>query len=256
MRSSSTVRTSRVVLSLLLLLCVVALACASGPRLRHKHEYTLSPGHEHHAGLEKALLIPIDYTNPKPVRGLEFANDRIGDLIAKHLEAKGIAVERIDSKSFRKVADAAHRRVLSDRKSGASGSVSTEVELGDLVPQVLEELGHPTDLVVAANVVMRSAQYQGTRTIVWDGVRRRETVHDLQMSGSGLPAASVQAAIYTKDGTRTFMGFGGLEPIFRIDRIAEKYVQREDLFEDERNLREGICVAFYPYFGMQEYCAR
>ncbi len=232
-------------------------ACASGPRILHKHEYKLSPGQEHHAGLAKALLIPIDYTNEKPFKGLDVANDRITALIVSHLESKGIKVEKAAPGDFKRIADAAHETVREERKSGASGVVSAEVEFGDAVPTILDELDQPVDLVIAANIVMRTGLYQGTRTLVWDGVRRREKEHDLNFGTYGtIPVASIQITVSSRDGTQVFSGFGGLEAVFKVDKSAEAWVQREDLFEEERNLREGICIAFYPYFGMEEFCAR
>jgi hypothetical protein len=245
------------IVALLVAACALLVAaCASGPRLRHKHEFSLTPGQEHHAGLGKVLLLPLDSTNEKRVKDLAVHNDRIDALIVRHLESKGIAIERVDPRTFPRIRDAARMKVLAERKSGAAGVVSTTLEFADLVPEILAKLGKSPDLVIAADLVERDAVYQGTRTIAWDGVRRRETVTDLSMSGGGLPAGSLRASVYTVDGTEVFRGFGGLEPIFRIDRGQEKYVAREDLFEDERNLREGICIAFYPYFGMAEYCGR
>ncbi len=232
-------------------------ACASGPRLKHKHEFTLSPGQEHHAGLVHALLIPIDATNDKPVRGLDVENARISATIVRHLESKGITVEQVEGRRFQELTNTALRKVRAQRKSGASGVVSAEVEFGDVVPEILGQLEKSPDLVIAPNLAMRTSTYQGTRTIVWDGVRRRETIYSYDAEdGSGPPVASLHVSVYTKDGTRVFSGFDGLEPVFRIDTVQKKYIQREDLFEDERNLKEGTCIAFYPYFGMDEYCTR
>jgi hypothetical protein len=103
---------------------------------------------------------------------------------------------------------------------------------------------------------MRTAEYKGTRTIFWDGVTRRENVHDSTMSGRGLPAASLYVSVYTKDGDQVYSGYGGIEQIFRLDKTGRKYEEREDLFEDPRNIKEGVCIAFYPWFGMQEFCSR
>lgn len=231
-------------------------ACASGPRIRHQHEYTLAPGREHQPALGRALLLPIGWTDPEPVKGLDRANDRIAALIAAHLSAKGIEVERANPHDLRRVEQAARRAVAELRKSGAASVVAAEIGFGDVVPEILKGLDSKADLVIAADVVMRGASYQGTRTIVWDGVRRRETVNDATMSGSNLPAASVRGQVFAKSGERVFMGYGGLEPVFRIDPVQTKYVLREDFLEDERNLKEGICIAFYPYFGVEEFCSR
>jgi hypothetical protein len=242
--------------SIVLTTVLLVAGCASGPRMRYKHEFTMSPGQEHHAGLARALLVPIGFTNEKPVAGLDVADDRITTILVGHLESKGISVERVDPGSFKRIAESAREAARADRKSGASGVVSADIGFEDVIPKILEELDQKPDLVIAPNIVMRAAAYQGTRTLAWDGVKRRETVFDLRMSGDGVPVASIRIAIHAQDGSSVFSGYGGLEPIFRIDRALEKYVQREDLFDDERNLREGICIAFYPYFGMEETCSR
>jgi hypothetical protein len=230
--------------------------CASGPRLHHRHEYTLAPGQAHQPGLKTALLIPLDSTNEERVGGLDVANDRIEALIVQHLASKGIEVVKADPPRFEQVLEDAYDAERRQRLSGQASMVSSKIGFADVVPKVLEGLDAKAELVVSANVVMRRADYQGTRTIAWDGVRRRETVYDVRMSGSDLPVASVAVAVFSPDGKPVYSGFGGLEPVFRIDRNSVKYVVREHLFEDERNLHEGICIAFYPYFGMDEFCHR
>jgi len=239
----------------LTLSALVALACASGPSLRYRHEFNLSPGQTHHAGLAKALLLPIDATNEQPVSGLDVANDRIGALTKGHLASKGIAVEEIDRTRFEELRHTALQSIQEKRKSGASGRISAFVHFEELVPEIVAALGSEPDLVVGANIVMRNARYEGKRMIVWDGVRRRETIRSGTMSGDNLPAASLYVAVYARDGAKLFSGYGGLEPPFRVNRSARRYDLREDLFEDERNLSEGVCVAFYPYFGMEEFCS-
>ncbi len=248
-------RLASITLATAFLFTVFVIGCASGPHLRHKHAFKLSPGQEHHAGLGRALLLPINSTNEEVVAGLEIANDRITALIVSHLESKGISVERVEPERFARAANAGRAAVRADRGSGESRVLSTEVEFEDVVPEILEALDQTPDLVIAPNLVMRHAVYEGTRTIAWDGVKRRESVYDSRMTGS-TAAASIQVTIHAKDGAVVFSGYGGLEPAFRIDHTQQKYVQREDLFQDERNLREGICIAFYPYFGMEEHCVR
>jgi hypothetical protein len=246
---------------LLLLVATVAsvswLACASGPRVRHKHEFKLAPGEEHGPALARALLAPVDATNDKPVAGLQIANERIEDLIATHLESKGIAVERVDLQKYRASERAALREGEARRRDGTAETISAQLGYKDIVPDLLKKLGSDADFIVLADVVIRTALYTGTRTIAWDGVRRRDKAVDLDFSQYGdIDAASLGVWIFRADGANVFTGFGGLENIYRVDRAAEEFVVREDLFEDERNLREGICIAFYPWFGLEEFCSR
>lgn len=231
-------------------------ACAGGPRLRYRHEFSLAPGQQHHAGLAKALLVPLDHTNADPIKGLDVSNEKIASLIVAHFESKGIAVERVDPVRFRRIADEAHRAEQIDRKSGASGVVSSEVTIGDLVPRILEKLDSRADLVVDANVVLRTGEWNGGRALIWDGVRRRDrTAGQISWSGT-TQAASLEVAVHSADGTRVFSGYGGLDLVYQFN-LQEKIMEvRPILLQDEQHLAEGICVAFYPYFGVESSCHR
>lgn len=240
----------------LLLCCILTLAsvsaCRSPDAIRHKHEYALAQGGGHDGAPARALLLPIDVLNERPVQGIDFANDRIASIIASHLESHGIRVERVDPIRFKRVADDARQAVARQRLADVGPTVP-ENRFGDLVPAILEDLGRSPDLVVTPNLVVRKGRYKGKRIIAWDGVKRREAVNSSHMRGV-VPVVSIEIAVHDEDGTQRFSGFGGLEPLFRVDLSQTKYVQREDLFADERNLREGVCIALYPYFGTDEDC--
>lgn len=247
-----TVVSSTALACLALLSPLLHVACRAPDAIRHKHEYTLADGGGHDGAPARALLIPIDILNERPVQGIDFANDRIASLIASHLESHGIRVERIDPVRFKQVAEDARQSVAQKRLADVAATVP-ESRFGDLVPAILETLGRSPDLVVTPDLVVRKGRYKGKRIIAWDGVKRREDVNDSRMRGV-VPVVSIEIAVHDEQGARLFSGFGGLEPLFRVDLSQSKYVQREDLFADERNLREGICVALYPYFGIDEDC--
>ncbi|MBK7950988.1 MAG: hypothetical protein IPK00_20060 [Deltaproteobacteria bacterium] len=237
-------------------LVAFAAGCGGGPRLRYRHEFSLAPGQQHHAGLAKALLIPLDYANSEPIKGLNVSNEKIAALIVTHLESKGITVERIDPARFRDVADEAYRAVLAERKAGASGVVSSRIELGDVVPRIVEKLETRSDLVVSANVVMRTGEWNGGSTLVWDGVRRRDRTAGAGATTGTSPGSSLEVALHAPDGARVFSGYGGLDLVFQFNLQKKIMEIRPTLLQDESNLAEGVCVAFYPYFGMEEYCNR
>jgi hypothetical protein len=246
----------RTIASAALATAILILGCASGPRERYRHEYTLSPGQEHHAGLASALLVPINYLNDDPVRDLAVADQSVANLIAARLESKGIEVERVDPHRFHTVASGVHRALNAERKSGEADAASDGVGFGDAIPEILAQLEESPDLVIVPNIVIRTGEWIGTRTLVWDGVRRRDsTGGNIDWSGTGT-AASVQVIVYSKDGTHLFSGFGGLDLVFQLNMSKEIMEIREPLLRDERNLREGVCVAFYPWFGLEEICRR
>lgn len=249
----------RKVVSIALVLAACAAfvaACGGGPRLRYRHEFSLAPGQQHHAGLAKALLIPLDFAHPEPIKGLNVSNEKLAALIVTHLGSKGIAVERVDPARFRVAAEAAYRTVHAERKSGASGVASSQIGLGDVVPRIIEELELKPDLVVSANVVMRTGEWNGGSTLVWDGVRRRDRTAGAGATTGTTPASSLEVALHGPDGTRVFSGYGGLDLVFQFNLQKKIMEIRPTLLQNEENLAEGVCVAFYPYFGMDEYCDR
>lgn len=235
---------------------ILIMGCTSGPRERYRHEYTLSPGQEYHAGLASALLVPINYLNGDPIGDLAFVDQTVTNLIAARLESKGIEVERVDPLRFHTIATEVYRMLEVERKSGESGHASDGVGFGDGIPEILARLEESPDLVVVSNIVLRTGEWTGTRTFVWDGVRRRDsTGGNIEWSGTGT-AASVQVIVYSNDGARLFSGFGGLDLVFQPNMSKAVMEIRESLLEDERNLQEGVCVAFYPWFGLEEICQR
>ncbi len=236
-------------------LALLLVGCG-GPLMRYRHEHSLSPGKEFHAGLETALVIPVNYLNDDPVRGLEVADQRLMDSIVRHLESKGIEVERAEAAKFRKTADAIYRAILAERKSGESDVVSAGVKFEDALPKILEKLDASPDLVISPNTLMRTAEWNGTRTLVWDGVRRRDDSAGAYNWTGTSNAASLQALVYSGSGERVFVGYGGLDLVFQFNSTKKIMEIRENLLADQRNIDEGVCIAFYPYFGLEESCAR
>jgi len=218
-----------------------------------QHEFTLAPGQGHHVDHATAMLVPINESADVPV-GLDVADDQLEDLLDEYVSEKGISIERPEEYEYRRAARIAVRRATQDAMSGESGTVSKTVGFEQIVPFMLDELGSEADLVIVPNLAMRTGIYNGGRGIRWDGVRRRETGSMLLNMSGPSPVASIFVVVYAKDGTRLFSGYGGLDTVFEVSLRQKKFVLREDRLTNVRYLKEGVCVAFYPYFGEDERC--
>lgn len=235
-------------------LLVLASACASGGgsdanrRLRIRHEHQLVPGRAHHAGITKAIVFPMNATVER-TQGLEVANDRLMQILDEKLAAHGIESERLSAREYNRVNGIVIRRVRKQTLSGETGVASEKVRFPDIIPGMLDELGSEAQLVVLPNVVIREAAYSGRNLLRWDGVRRRERgTRGGSVTGS-VGAGSIFTIILDRNGEKIFSAYGGLDPIFEMDLSKKKYVLREDLFADEKHLREGVCVSLHPFFG-------
>ncbi|HPG25399.1 MAG: hypothetical protein H6748_16190 [Spirochaetaceae bacterium] len=233
------------------LLIFSAVACAKPPP---KHEYTLLPGQAHGPGMRSALVAPLNATLDRP-KGLEVADERIDALLDAHLESKGLSVTRASASDFRRAASLAARRVEKERLTASTGTVSSEISFEELVPVIFEILEVEPDLLILPNVVMRHASANGGSTFRWDGVRRRETGSASgSFTGEGFEVSSLFVAAYRADGTRVFSGFGGLDTIYEFVWAKRGMELRQDRLQNEEYLAEGVCIAFYPFFGEDERC--
>jgi len=218
-----------------------------------QHEYTLLPARGFDGRQKTVLVVPVNETMQIP-SGLEKGEALLSELLRTYLEEKGLEVIEVERRAFRPALDAAAVRVDREMLSGRSQSVAREVGFDRVVPFLAAELEVEPDLVVVPNMTIRTAELSGSRTVRWDGVRRRMPgAHGGRLSGTN-PAASLWVAIYDHEGEQIFSGFGGLDLLFEINPQRERSELIEDRLEDAEHLAEGVCVAFHPFFGEDESC--
>ncbi|MHA7836058.1 MAG: hypothetical protein ACX98W_01210 [bacterium] len=227
------------------------IACASpGP----KHEYELAPGKGFGPHLDSALVIPINQTVPIPA-GLEKGEGAVSSILIEYLEEKGLEVTPLEPREYRRVLVQAAHRLEQEMLSGATGSVSATPTFSEVIPHLLARLELDVDLVVVPNMVLREAELVGRGTARWDGVRRRKRGALSFASLTGREnAASLQVVLYDREGARLFTGYGGLDLLFEINMQKRAQQLMESRLEDPEDLREGVCVAFHPFFGEAERC--
>ncbi len=217
-----------------------------------KHESTLAPGLGHYPGPAKVMMVPINETTEVPA-GLEVADDRLESLLDDDLRSKGISIERSETVVYRRASRVATKRARLDASSRETGTVSEALHYGDPISRLLEELDVDADIVIVPNVVMRSGDATGGRSCKWDDVRRYETgnVH-LDITGR-FPVASLCVVVYKNDGSRVFSGYGGLDTVFEISVGRRGMFLRDDLLENERHLKQGICIAKFSKYACSHW---
>jgi len=217
------------------------------------HPYELAPGQAYDSSLETVLLFPINELVTIPdylVKGQE----DVSRIVGQHLQAQGLKVERPEAEAFRRAARRAYDSARRKSMSLSGDNVISEPTLSDIVPGIVEILKSTADLVVLQNMTVRSGEAIG-HSLRWDGVSRKIPSTQRMGSWSGtFEAASLHLEVFKADGTKVFAGYGGLDLLWGANIRASRMVLMDDRLEDEANLREGVCVAFYPYFGEGRVC--
>jgi hypothetical protein len=228
---------------------LLAVGCATPVR----HEYELSPGQGFNGSPIRALLVPINETEPVP-EGLEVGEEIVFNELKSYLESKGLSVETTNSYAYRLAANLASEHARNEILSAEANSISGQIDYSTIVPGLLASLGSDADLLILSNMVIRIGESEKGRTTSWDGVKRRIAVPARwRMSGTE-SVASIFIAVYQKNGTRVFSGYGGLDLLFAPNIRESRYELIPDRLQDVQHIREGVCVAFYPYFGRDEAC--
>lgn len=228
---------------------LLAVGCATSIH----HEYELSPGQAFSGSPSRALLAPINETESIP-DGLEVGEENVFNQLKSYLEAKGLTVETTNTYDYRRAANNASERVHNEMLSTEMASISEQIDYSSIVPGLLADLESNANLLILANMVIRVGESTGGRTTRWDGVKRKLDIPvRSRMTGTG-SVASIFVSVYHRDGEHVFSGYGGLDLLFAPNFREEKFELIPDRLQNIQHIREGICVAFYPYFGREETC--
>ena len=235
-------------------LAIIAIGLAiAGCETPIRHDFELSPGQAFSASQSRALLLPINETEAIP-EGLQVGEEKVFQQLKAYLESKGLSIETTNTYDYRLAANTAAESVHRERLTAATDSISGELEYASIVPGLLANLGSNADLLILANMVIRTGRSDGGRTTSWDGVKRRLSVPArMRMTGTE-SVASLFVSVYQRDGEQVFSGYGGLDLLFAPNIREERYELIPDRLQNVNHIREGVCVAFYPYFGSDETC--
>lgn len=237
---------------------LAALACFSPP----PHPYRIARGRQGAAGVQTVLLLPLNVLVQLPTQ-LDRSTERVSRQIAAHLHACGREVVSMSLYEARqRLAQAA----------AAEGDVAKDPQPSDrhdpLVKRVVAALheAHAFDAVVMPSLVYRPAHIlQVTSDVVWDGVKRKlgvvgqtpESIGSIHLQSDfagDMRGISLYVVVFDAGGDRVFESYGGLDLADEADITDAvkswrwRMVPRNDPLSDTAALREGIAVAFDPYF--------
>jgi hypothetical protein len=235
----------------------VAALCAFGCVTPPPHPYAITPGYEGAAGASTFLLLPLNVVVALPEE-LQRPSGRVSQLTADYLKACGKTVS--STRLF--FARDLWRGTVRDLGAAEDAERSFDAAASLFVRRLRER--QQFDALVMPNLVYRTGRIvQGSRSVIWDGVKRElEIVNEPQMHGSihlmttpggTMPAVSLHVLVFDGAGNRIFESYGGLDLVHEFD-VAGAVTQshfsmplKVNRLTDEVAIREGIGVTFDPY---------
>ena len=233
------------------MLLLLASGCARPPD--HPYKMATEPGHG--LTMTRAFVAPMNASQPTPDE-LQPASAATFDELRGYLESKGISVQTMGFLAFREKLNAAS--VVRPVSAGDGSEAPPTTLAGNLLSRIEGEY----DMLIVPSLVIREVRLKHNNGLVrWDGVRRF-----MQLPNSGpyvarydlpVPAASLFVRIYDGEGIQLYEGFGGLNVVWElniVERNRSAQFEVQDDLVDREHLREGVCVAFHPFFGEEETC--
>jgi hypothetical protein len=223
-----------------------------------RYPYTLATGHAGAPGVQTLALLPLNLVIALPSE-LESPVERVSDQIEAYLKERGKGVLTLGMYDSRQRWVAA---VSQAKQAGPKSDFETAAKI--LVESLRERQAF--DALVMPSLVYRNASMQGgSRSAVWDGVKRQLKVigekhmhTDIYLMNSfhgKISAVSLHLLVYDAQGQRVFERFGGLDLAHEADVSGSDFGTgsgwqlrvRPDALEDAAALREGVRIAFTPY---------
>lgn len=232
---------------------IAAVACITAPG----HPYFIARGSEGAPGVRSVMLLPLNVTVALPAE-LQDPAPRVAKSIEVYLEKSGKTVHAMGLFDARAAWRSAAQKTRSDSEA--------QQEFGAAARQLALQLGelHPFDALVMPNLVFRQARiYEGSRSAVWDGVKREfQFANESQMHGSihlmttvagTMQGVSLYLLVYNSEGERIFASYGGIDLVHDFDlsssdqRLFSGMPLKSERLTDASAIREGIRLAFDPY---------
>ena len=206
----------------------------------------------------RSVLLAPTLIDARLGSGLEIGAPAVHRLIAQVLWEQDVQVGTLEGEQFDAIWDSAIRGVSLPPATEENATRTRYDVAFDAVVGALRERGDRFDALLISSLVVRPGSINGG-SVWWDGVRRGLPVdargpYDMLPSfrrGAKTPCVSLRVIAYDANGTRLFERVGGLEVANRISFEGEAggghWSKREDLFRDDKALRQGVQLALGPF---------
>jgi len=247
---------------LLILMPIILAACAAAPApdASSVFPYNIVEEAVNSDNIRRVVIASVNYGEDSPSY-LRVEEKYVDAAITQYLESNGYQVltgNQFDSQwskgidTYGKYFDPSTTLFRRDRFNSILGETLDTLKSAHDVDAVIF-----TDLVVQkVNFDYRQPHYAN-----WDGVRRKPRVK----GSGGIPgdyswaktfrASSLQIVIFDWNKRAVFSSRGGVELIDNLNTKSgtPKATRNDNLFNNEKQLAEGIGLALHPFVVMQDY---
>ncbi|GAB5450287.1 MAG: hypothetical protein Hals2KO_06150 [Halioglobus sp.] len=210
----------------------------------------------------KKVVIPHVNLGGASRNYLEKEAPRIDAKVATYLKDNGYKV--LPQRKFEQHWNTAVR-VFGNPVDPTSGKVNRKT-FAQIMHSVRDEMskGEAPDAFIFTDLVEIQTSFSGglKHLARWDGVTRKPS---LQGPGNAVSAdfdwnkqaavASMQITVYNSDLEPLFSSRGGMDATEAIDTRSSsgRYVRRRNILENDKNVMEGIMLAFHPFIPYEDW---
>ncbi|MDX9874560.1 MAG: hypothetical protein RBS88_06585 [Spongiibacteraceae bacterium] len=250
---------------LVVLIAALLAGCSSASYSPTAFPYEINEERIKEANIRRVIIASANVSGEPTRHHLQQPAARIDRLVKQYLEQNGYQV--VDGHHFENAWNQAIR-TYGDIYDPTTGRVDGPTWNAVMV-ETLSALAQrgDVDAVIFTDVIEHEVAHNiGLEHLAqWWGVSRKPHVarQNTQIStdfnwNQPVRAASLVITIYLPDLTGVFASRGGLDTIQSLDGRtgSGRWVRRKNMLESEKELMEGIRLAFHPFIPMQDYPGR
>ncbi len=242
-------------------LACLLLACSSStPHKATTFPFKIDQARVDDEGIKTVVIAHVNLGLPSRIY-LKKEAPRIDAYVSAYLKKNGLKV--LPQRDFEQRWNTA-MRIHGNPVSLSTGKINMKA-FARILATVRDEMRNTgLDAFIFTNLLELQTAFSGghQNRARWDGVSRKPTILGLGEDVSAnfdwampLNVASLQVSIYDMELKQVFTSRGGLDTVQAVDERGSvgRYIRRRDILENEKNIQEGIELAFYPFIKSENW---